>query len=777
MNDAPRFTKGADQAASGDGFPRTVRNWATGISAGPPNEASQRLNFTVSNNNPGLFSVQPAISPGGTLTFTPRLNAEGIATVSVKLSDDDTAGGPAITTAEQEFTITLYKTIVATPGPPQSPPPPVYVPTNRTVVLTNTSGGGAHLWYRNGVVLHDGDGSDELSLLLKRGAVFGSSSNVLTIVGYQNADGGTYEHRSADSPDSPVTIRQIQVLSDRTNLRPALLEDRLDASRQSVEIQPTGWAFGTTANFATEVVKAGANTYAVTGWITWKATANGSAQWTTAGSGYQTKLYVFVEDGQAGQLKLVTSDEGHRGGYGTSLVQWDCTAGTNYHLGLGGDRGDVMLGWISDGDTSGTPMISIATDADRPFASGQVVRPGATNIKLSATLSQPIPTGLSYQWTRNGEDVAGANYLGTKTTDLTVKVVGEADLGVYQLEISRGDEIWRSPPVILEIGFGDVSNVPSNYDRTDLAADIESDATIPLATARQPRLMGLAPSAGTIISDNWRPRGLAGSDATNLLGGSSRWYYLPSRTDANSSSPGLVTVRTTSSEFPPVLDVYELDAANQFVLVTRSGPVTNLHGANTSYTAEAYYIAHDTKKYLAAVDGQNAINGLFELTWNIVRGPIGDNFRWFDMIPTADGEIEIDLSPDTNIKTLYLVLEGTDYPNLRSVPITDNGAEAPPTWARFHAVPGQIYVALVDARDENPDAIDFRWRMLPAALKVEFDGAQVRVHWGAGGGRLESAPGLGGPWSKVTNLKANGSEMEVRLPPDHHTQIFRLVPE
>ena len=108
VNDAPSFTKGADQTANGP-VPQTVTNWATNISAGPPDESGQTLTFLVSNNNNAIFSVQPSISPAGTLTYTPAYGFDGTATVTVKLQDN---GGVALggvdTSAPQTFTITVH---------------------------------------------------------------------------------------------------------------------------------------------------------------------------------------------------------------------------------------------------------------------------------------------------------------------------------------------------------------------------------------------------------------------------------------------------------------------------------------------------------------------------------------------------------------------------------------------------------------------------------------------------------------------------------------------
>ncbi len=108
VNDAPTFTKGDDQSVGEDSGPQTITNWATDIGAGP-GESGQSLTFLVTGNtNPGLFSSAPAVSPSGTLTFTPAPNANGSATVTLALKDDGgTANGGQDTSAAQTFTITV----------------------------------------------------------------------------------------------------------------------------------------------------------------------------------------------------------------------------------------------------------------------------------------------------------------------------------------------------------------------------------------------------------------------------------------------------------------------------------------------------------------------------------------------------------------------------------------------------------------------------------------------------------------------------------------------
>jgi len=72
------------------------------------NESSQVVDFLVSNDNNNLFSVQPAMSANGTLTYTPAPGAIGTATVTVKAHDDGgTLNGGVDTSAAQTFKINV----------------------------------------------------------------------------------------------------------------------------------------------------------------------------------------------------------------------------------------------------------------------------------------------------------------------------------------------------------------------------------------------------------------------------------------------------------------------------------------------------------------------------------------------------------------------------------------------------------------------------------------------------------------------------------------------
>jgi hypothetical protein len=108
INDAPSFTKGSDPVANEDAGTQTLAGWATSPDDGDA-EVSQTLSFNIiSNTNAGLFSIGPAISSGGTLTFTPAANTSGNATITISLSDNGSGTPPNVNTSPtQQFIITI----------------------------------------------------------------------------------------------------------------------------------------------------------------------------------------------------------------------------------------------------------------------------------------------------------------------------------------------------------------------------------------------------------------------------------------------------------------------------------------------------------------------------------------------------------------------------------------------------------------------------------------------------------------------------------------------
>jgi hypothetical protein len=91
-----------------DQGPITHAGWISSISPGRPSESAQVVNFLVTTANDAMFSVLPAISSNGTLTYTSAPNAYGTVTITVVAKDNGgTANGGVDTSDPKTFDIQI----------------------------------------------------------------------------------------------------------------------------------------------------------------------------------------------------------------------------------------------------------------------------------------------------------------------------------------------------------------------------------------------------------------------------------------------------------------------------------------------------------------------------------------------------------------------------------------------------------------------------------------------------------------------------------------------
>jgi len=90
VNDPPSFAAADPPAVDQDAEPQVVAGWVTSFSPGPADESwQQAMRYIVSEvSNPSLFSTPPAVSPNGTLTYTPAGFAYGTSTFKIAVQDD-----------------------------------------------------------------------------------------------------------------------------------------------------------------------------------------------------------------------------------------------------------------------------------------------------------------------------------------------------------------------------------------------------------------------------------------------------------------------------------------------------------------------------------------------------------------------------------------------------------------------------------------------------------------------------------------------------------------
>ena len=88
-DDLPTFTKGPSIFQDEDCGTKTFTDWATNIDSGTDVENSNLSFITTHVKNDSLFIEQPVVYTNGTLRFTPALNRNGVAFVTIVLKDND----------------------------------------------------------------------------------------------------------------------------------------------------------------------------------------------------------------------------------------------------------------------------------------------------------------------------------------------------------------------------------------------------------------------------------------------------------------------------------------------------------------------------------------------------------------------------------------------------------------------------------------------------------------------------------------------------------------
>ncbi|MBI2477762.1 MAG: tandem-95 repeat protein, partial [Planctomycetia bacterium] len=119
VNDAPQFIKGSNQSTNEDSGLQIVNAWATNIAPGPVqaiDESNQGLEFLVNFVTTGNLAFEPGFEPRistmtgtfGQLSYRPKANTNGTATVTVTLRDNGDAAPPNVNLSSTEtFSITV----------------------------------------------------------------------------------------------------------------------------------------------------------------------------------------------------------------------------------------------------------------------------------------------------------------------------------------------------------------------------------------------------------------------------------------------------------------------------------------------------------------------------------------------------------------------------------------------------------------------------------------------------------------------------------------------
>lgn len=331
-------------------------------------------------------------------------------------------------------------------------------------------------------------------------------------------------------------------------------------------------------------------------WVGWVAPGNGVVTFATTGSGFDTLLAVYTGT-SVDQLTPVVSDD-DTGGFFTSFVTFNVTAGTEYALaidGLGGQTGGIFLSWYFQATLQTAPVI-VASPASR------TVSPGST-VSLEVALANS--GGAQFQWFKDGVELFGA-----VTNPLVIAPFQLSDVGSYVVRVSNGSEF----AAFSELAFIELGAALTTHDKFE---DARLDRiVVALALAKS----GLtAPSAGTVITHNYTSTKESGEpNHGGVIGGASRWFVI------QPTVSGALAIDTIGSDFDTALAVYTGASLATVTLITQ-----NNDGAPDGIRSRIVFTASAGVDYYVAVDGVNGAQGTIVLNYffgappQIVTGPIG----------------------------------------------------------------------------------------------------------------------------------------------------------
>ena len=280
-------------------------------------------------------------------------------------------------------------------------------------------------------------------------------------------------------------------------------------------------------------------------WFKWTPAFTGTVTLTTQGSDFDTVMAVYTGTALS-NLKAVAADD-DSGGYLTSLVTFNVTAGTTYAIAVDGHQGKsgrVVLGLPGGSGyrilnpTSGD---SVPVILKNPVS--QTVAPGAT-ANLSVLFSSATPSAC--QWNFQGVPIHGA----TGST-LQIQHLHPGSVGLYNVLVANTVGSVLSEPASVQISANVGGKVVSTGSKFVTTSNTSSPAD--LATVLRPYDLG-GDTAGFSVSQVFSTVGASSEPGEpqpcGQVGGASQWFVY------TAPGNGMMQINTDGSTFNTLLGVY-----------------------------------------------------------------------------------------------------------------------------------------------------------------------------------------------------------------------------
>jgi len=280
-------------------------------------------------------------------------------------------------------------------------------------------------------------------------------------------------------------------------------------------------------------------------WFTWTPNFTGTATLTTQGSDFDTVMAVYTGTALS-SLKAVAADD-DSGGFLTSLVTLNVTAGTAYQIAVDGHQGAsgrVVLGFPAGtgyrilNPTSGESVPVIVRNP-----ASQTVGPGApVNLSVVATSA----TKITYQWYFQGVPIHGAT-----ASALAIAHVQPGSVGLYDVLVANAAGSAQSELAAVQIGASQGGKPTSTGSKFGTSTTTASPAE--LATDLRPFSSG-GDSAGFSVSQVFSTVGATTQPGEpqpcGQVGTGSEWFSY------TAPASGIMQINTDGSTFNTILGVY-----------------------------------------------------------------------------------------------------------------------------------------------------------------------------------------------------------------------------
>jgi hypothetical protein len=376
--------------------------------------------------------------------------------------------------------------------------------------------------------------------------------------------------------ESPIAVVSVSVAGE--------LNESADSFSNRISIDPlVGPVFGNNTD-ANATPQAGApqliagKPYGRSIWYTWNASFDGVISLTTQGSSFDTLLAVYTGTNVADLTPVAADDDS--GGYFTSLVTFNCVAGTDYQIDVAGFRGasgQVVLGLpagtgyrvLNPGSGDSIPVIT-----QQP--TNQVVPAGATvTLRVAATSLTP----LTYQWFFQNAPIAGASSPVLALTDFLSGAVG-----AYYVLVANAVGSLPSAVVNLQIAAQNHGTGSSADDKFGDAVDLSqagnaSGGNAGATTTAVPHDGG-GDTGGFSVAQTFSTVGATKEpgepDPCGQTGGASAWYIY------TTPAAGTFHVDTTGSDFNTLVGIF----TNAGTVLAFSNLVEQGCGYTTNFTTD-----------------------------------------------------------------------------------------------------------------------------------------------------------------------------------------------